>query len=41
LTSKKLTTAQAMEKIDKKIEKIPEVLRVLDFVGKSERGVIK
>lgn len=41
LTSKKLTTAQAREKIDRQIEKIPEVLRVLDFVGKSERGVIK
>jgi len=41
LTSKKLTTAQAMERIAQEVEEIPEVLRVLDFVQKSKRGVIR
>jgi UDP-N-acetylglucosamine acyltransferase len=41
LMSKKMNTSQALEKIDREIEKIPEVSQVLDFLDKSERGVIK
>jgi len=41
LMSKKLNTTQALEIIDKEMEKIPEVLKVLDFVKRSSRGVIK
>jgi UDP-N-acetylglucosamine acyltransferase len=41
LMSKKMNTSQALERIDQEIEKIPEVLQVLDFLEKSERGVIK
>jgi UDP-N-acetylglucosamine acyltransferase len=41
LMSKKLTSAQIMEKIESDVPKIPEVLRVLDFVKNSQRGVIK
>jgi UDP-N-acetylglucosamine acyltransferase len=41
LMSRRMTTAQIFERIDKEVEKIPEVLRVLDFIEKSERGVIK
>ena len=41
LMSKKLTTAQMREIIDKEVEKIPEVVKVLDFIAKSERGVVK
>ncbi len=41
LMSKKMNTSQALEKIEQEIEKIPEVVNVLDFLNKSERGVIK
>ena len=41
LMSKKMTTAEIYQRIDKEIPKIPEVLRVLEFIEKSERGVIK
>jgi UDP-N-acetylglucosamine acyltransferase len=41
LMSKKMNTTQALEKIEREIEKIPEVVNVLDFLNKSERGVIK
>ncbi len=41
LMSKKMNTTQALEKIEREIEKIPEVINVLDFLNKSERGVIK
>jgi UDP-N-acetylglucosamine acyltransferase len=41
LTSKKLTTAQIHARIEEEVEKTPEVLRVLDFIRESERGVIK
>jgi UDP-N-acetylglucosamine acyltransferase len=41
LMSRKMNTAQALEKIEREIEKIPEVVNVLDFLNKSERGVIK
>jgi UDP-N-acetylglucosamine acyltransferase len=41
LMSKKLNTTQALKRIDDEVEKIPEVLRVLDFINKSTRGVIK
>jgi len=41
LMSKKMNTSQALEKIEREIEKIPEVVNVLNFLNKSERGVIK
>jgi UDP-N-acetylglucosamine acyltransferase len=41
LMSKKMNTSQAMEKIESEIEKIPEVIKVLDLIKKSDRGVIK
>ena len=41
LMSKKLTTARIQERIDNEIDKIPEVIRVLEFVKHSERGVVK
>ena len=41
LMSKKLNTSQALAKIDEEIEKIPEVVKVLEFIKRSERGVIK
>lgn len=41
LMSKKLNTSQALAKIDEEIEKIPEVVKVLEFIKKSERGVVK
>ena len=41
LMSKKLNTSQALARIDDEIEKIPEVVKVLEFIKKSERGVIK
>lgn len=41
LMSKKMNTTRALEKIEREIEKIPEVVNVLDFLNKSERGVIK
>jgi len=41
LMSKKLNTSQALAKIDEEIEKIPEVVRVLEFIKRSERGIVK
>lgn len=41
LMSRKMSTSQALEKIEREIEKTPEVVNVLEFMGKSERGVIK
>jgi UDP-N-acetylglucosamine acyltransferase len=41
LMSKKLNTTQALAIIDNEIEKIPEVIRVLEFIENSKRGVIK
>ena len=41
LMSKKMNTAQALGEIEREIDKIPEVLNVLEFMKKSERGVIK
>lgn len=41
LMSKKLNTSQALEKINTEVKSIPEVERVLQFLKKSERGVIK
>jgi acyl-[acyl carrier protein]--UDP-N-acetylglucosamine O-acyltransferase len=41
LMSRKLNTSQALVKIDEEIEKIPEVIKVLDFIKRSERGVVK
>jgi len=37
----KLNTSQAMERIKGEIELIPEVKEILDFIQKSERGIIK
>lgn len=37
----KLNTSQAVEKIKSEIELIPEVKEILDFIQKSERGIIK
>jgi UDP-N-acetylglucosamine acyltransferase len=36
-----LNTSQAVEKIQNEIELIPEVKEILDFIQKSERGIIK
>lgn len=41
LMSKKLNTTQALKKIESEVKKIPEVEKVLKFIEKSERGVIK
>ncbi|UCC78912.1 MAG: acyl-ACP--UDP-N-acetylglucosamine O-acyltransferase [Candidatus Zixiibacteriota bacterium] len=41
LMSKKLNTSQALVKIDEEVEKIPEVIKVLEFIKRSERGVVK
>jgi len=41
LMSKKLNTKQALVKINSEIKMLPEVKRVLEFMEKSERGVIK
>jgi UDP-N-acetylglucosamine acyltransferase len=41
LTSKKMTSQQIKERIENEVPKIPEVLRVLDFIEKSQRGVVK
>ena len=41
LMSKKMNTSQALEEIEREIEKIPEVVNVREFLEKSERGVIK
>ena len=37
----KLNTTQALERINDEIEIIPEVQQVLDFIGRSERGIVK
>ncbi len=37
----KLNTSQALERIKAEIEPIPEVGLILDFISKSERGIIK
>ena len=37
----KLNTSEAVEKIKNEIELIPEVKEILDFIHKSERGIIK
>ncbi len=36
-----LNTSQAVERIESEIELIPEVREVLDFIGKSTRGIVK
>jgi UDP-N-acetylglucosamine acyltransferase len=36
-----LNTSQAIERIKTEVELIPEVQNVLDFIAKSERGIIK
>jgi UDP-N-acetylglucosamine acyltransferase len=41
LTSKKLTTQQIHERIENEVPKIPEVIKVLEFIKRSDRGVIK
>jgi len=41
LMSKKMNTSQAMAKIDDEIEKIPEVIKVLELIKNSDRGVVK
>jgi UDP-N-acetylglucosamine acyltransferase len=41
LFKSKLNTSQAVEKIESELEPIPEVQTVLDFIAKSERGIIK
>jgi UDP-N-acetylglucosamine acyltransferase len=37
----KLNTSQAVERIKSEIKIIPEVQNILDFIAKSERGIIK
>ena len=41
LFKSKLNTSQAIEKIKTEVEFIPEVQTILDFIEKSERGIIK
>lgn len=41
LFKSKLNTAQAVEKIKSEVELTPEVQTVLDFIAKSDRGIIK
>jgi UDP-N-acetylglucosamine acyltransferase len=41
LTSKKMTSRQIQERIENEIPRIPEVIRVLEFIKASERGVVK
>jgi UDP-N-acetylglucosamine acyltransferase len=36
-----LNTSQAVERIKSELEIIPEVQTILDFIAKSERGIIK
>lgn len=36
-----LNTSQAVERIKSEIELIPEVQEILDFIGKSTRGIVK
>jgi len=37
----KLNTSQAVEKIKTEVEIIPEVQTILDFIAKSQRGIVK
>ena len=37
----KLNTSQAVKRIKSELEIIPEVQTILDFISKSERGIIK
>jgi len=41
LFKSKLNTSQAIEKIKMEVELIAEVKVILDFIGKSDRGIIK
>ncbi len=41
LFKSQLNTSQAVERIKAKVELIPEVQTILDFIAKSERGIIK
>jgi UDP-N-acetylglucosamine acyltransferase len=41
LFKSKLNTSQAVEKIRSELEPIPEVQTILDFMAKSERGIVK
>jgi UDP-N-acetylglucosamine acyltransferase len=36
-----LNTSQAVERIKSEVELIPEVQEILDFIGKSTRGIVK
>ncbi|MCK4404767.1 MAG: acyl-ACP--UDP-N-acetylglucosamine O-acyltransferase [candidate division Zixibacteria bacterium] len=41
LFKSKLNTSQAIERIKTEVELVPEVQTILDFIVKSERGIIK
>lgn len=41
LFKSQLNTSQAVERIKAEVELIPEVQTILDFIAKSERGIIK
>jgi len=41
LFKSKLNTSQAIERIKTEVELLPEVKIILDFIAKSERGIIK
>jgi UDP-N-acetylglucosamine acyltransferase len=41
IMSKKLTTTEALEKIESEMEMIPELKRMVDFIRSSGRGVTK
>jgi len=41
LFKSKLNTSQAVERIKREVELIPEVQTILEFIAKSERGIIK
>lgn len=41
LMSKKLNTTQALKKIESEVARVPEVGKVLKFIERSDRGVIK
>jgi UDP-N-acetylglucosamine acyltransferase len=41
LFKSQLNTSQAIERIKAEVELIPEVQTILDFIAKSERGIIK
>jgi UDP-N-acetylglucosamine acyltransferase len=36
-----LNTSQAVEKIKNEVEIIPEVEQIIDFIGRSDRGIVK